>query len=216
MKQIAVLFFSIVLVAATSNMAVAQDAQTFVIGRTGVQDDATATYRYTELFQQRGRWIFPDIGYIDFADAKQYREYFIGAGAVLFTSKRITIIEEGYLDKAAGPASGDALYFQPWTLVAVNLTPKLNGEVVYFPYLPLNKAGRIQHVLERAKLEYDFKRFKVGAGYGAYQYGDGPWSNRPFVTTTLKGGKLGDLELWLQRMSSNHTQLQVRYAKMFR
>ncbi len=212
------LFFAIAMVV-LANSAFAQDepkTQTFVVARTGVQNDAQTTYRYAEVFQQRGRWIFPDVGYIDFADAKQYREYFVGAGAVLFTSKRITIIEEGYLDKAVGSASGDALYFQPWTLVAVSITPKLSGEVVYFPYLPLNKAARIQHVLERAKLEYDFKHFKVGAGYGAYQYGDGPWTNRPLVTTTLKGGKLGDLELWLQRIPGDHIQLQVRYLKIFK
>lgn len=203
-------------VSLTCGTAMAQDTQTFVIGRTGVGDDAKTTYRIVEVFQQRGRWIFPDVGYIDFADPKQYREYFVGAGAVLFTSKRITIIEEGYLDKAAGPASGDALYFQPWTLVAISITPKLGAEVVYFPYLPLNKAARIQHVLERAKLEYDFKHVKVGGGYAAYQYGEGPWSNRPFVSTTLKGGKLGDLELWLQRMPGDHVQVQVRYAKIFR
>lgn len=215
MRKLIGLFFFIIF-ASFSSIAVAQDTQTFVVARTGVQDDAKSTYRYAEVFQQRGRWIFPDVGYIDFVDAKQYREYFVGAGAVLFTSKRITIIEEGYLDKAAGPASGGALYFQPWTLVAVTVTPKLSGEVVYFPYLPLNKAARIQHVLERAKLEYDFKHFKIGAGYGAYQYGDGPWTNRPLVTTTLKGGHLGDLELWLQRMPGDHVQLQVRYAKIFK
>lgn len=186
-----------------------------MIGRTGVQDNAKTTYRFVEVFQQRGRWIFPDGGYIDFADAGKYREIFLGAGAVLYNSKRLTVIEEGYIDKATGPASGGATYFQPWTLVGYRITPKLGSEVVYFPYLPLNKAGRIQHVIERAKLEYDFKHLKVGGGYGAYQFGDNAWQNKPFITTTLKGGRLGNLELWLQRMPSDHAQLQVRYAKIF-
>ena len=66
-----------------------------------------------------------------------------------------------------------------------------------------------------AKVEYDFKHFKAGAGYGAYQLGDGPWQNKPFLTATLKAGKLGNFELWLQRLPGNDAQLQVRYAKAF-
>jgi len=94
--------------------------------------------------------------------------------------------------------------------------PKLGGEVVYFPYLPLNKAGRMQHVLERAKLEYSFKHFKAGGGYGAYQFGDSPWQNKPFITSTLKCGRFGNLELWLQKMPRGNPQVQVRYEKTFR
>src|SRR3989344_3890479 len=152
MKRLTVISFLSIVFSALTSTVMAQDTETFVIGRTGVRDDAKTTYHIVEVFQQRGRWIFPDVGYIDFADPKQYREFFVGAGAVLFTSKHITIIEEVYLDKAAGPASGNALYFQPWTLVVFNLAPKLSGEAVYFLYLPLNKAARIQHVIERVKL----------------------------------------------------------------
>ena len=41
-------------------------------------------------------------------------------------------------------SSGGAFYLQPWMLVAYNLTRRLGAQAVYFPYLPLNKAGRIQ------------------------------------------------------------------------
>ena len=216
MKNLMSLFFAISTLVLMTNVASAQDqptTQTFVVVRVGTSGGA---YHYVEVFQQRGRWIFPDVGYIDFDQAKQYREYFVGAGAVLFSSKHLTVIEEGYLDKAAGPSSGDALYFQPWTLVAFSLTPKLGAEAVYFPYLPLNKAARIQHVLERAKLEYDFKHFKLGGGYGAYQFGDGPWQNKPFVSGTIKVGKMGDVELWLQRSGNGDALIQVRYGKTFK
>src|SRR5260221_10766 len=91
-------------------------AQTILLARTGVQDRAR-TYELVEAFQVRGRWIVPDGGYIDFADGGKYRELFIGGGAVLVNTKHFTIIEEGYLDKATGPTSGGALYFQPWTLI---------------------------------------------------------------------------------------------------
>ena len=101
----------------------------------------------------------------------------------------------------------------PWSYIGYRLTPRLGGETSYFPYLPINKAGRIQHVLERAKLEYDFKRVKLGGGYAAYRYGNDSWQNKPFVTTTLKAGYLGNVEFWLQRMPVNQVQLQVRYSK---
>ena len=168
-----------------------------------------------ETFQVRGRWVFPDLGYIDFGKS-DYKELFVGAGATLVSSKHLTLIEEGYFVQAVGSTSGDARYFQPWTYIGWNIAPKLGGEAVYFPYLPLNKAGRIQHVLERAKMEYDFKHWKLGAGYAAYQFGDGEWQNKPFITTTLKAGKLGNLEIWLQKMPTKTAQVQVRYAKVFR
>lgn len=58
----------------------------------------------------------------------------------------------------------------PWTLLDVRFTPALTGEVVYFPYLPLNSSAHFQHVLERAKVELaPGKTWKFGAGYGAYQ-----------------------------------------------
>ena len=35
----------------------------------------------------------------------------------------------------------------------LRLTDRLGSEAVYFPYIPLNEAGRTRHVLERAKSE---------------------------------------------------------------
>ncbi len=210
---------SLFVLATLSGVASAQttnQVETFVIARTGIANDGQRTYDYVEVFQQRGKWIYPDVGYIDFADGGRYRELFIGAGAVLVNSKHLTVIGEGYVAQATGPASDGAMYFQPWTLIAYRLAKKIGGEVVYFPYLPLNKAGRIQHVVERATLEYDFKHFRAGGGYGAYKYGEGVWQNKPFVTTTLKAGRFGNVELWLQKMPQGHAQVQIRYAKIFR
>jgi hypothetical protein len=198
----------------TASAQSANSAETFVIARTGIMN-GQQTYNLVEVFQQRGRWIYPDVGYIDFAAAGKYREIFAGAGAMLLNSKRFTVIEEGFIDQTTGPASKGATYFQPWTYVGCRLTKKIASETVYFPYLPLNKAGRIQHVLERAKLEYGFKHLKVGGGYGAYKFGDDKWQNKPFVTTTLKAGRFGNIELWLQKMPQGHAQVQIRYAKVF-
>ncbi len=92
----------------------------------------------------------------------------------------------------------------------VRFSSRLTGEVVYFPYIRLNRSAHFQHVLERAKVEYaPSKAWKLGAGYGAYQYGGQPWQNKPFVTTTL-GTNVGSFEFWLQKMPGG-AQVQLRY-----
>ena len=191
--------------------AFAQNSVT-LIGRMSMRN--RATQHYLEVIETRGRWIPIDIGYIDFGRS-DYREYFFGGGGVVFKSNNLVIVQEGYLDQTAGTASGSALYFQPFTVVSCGLTDKISGQVVYFTYLPLNKAGRLQYVLETSKLEYNFKHFKAGGGYGAYRYGDEPWQHKPFVTATLKCGRLGDVEFWLQRLPGNHAQAQIRFSKTF-
>lgn len=181
--------------------------KTIVDLRLGMRD--AATYHYVEVFQVRDRWIFPDIGYVDFGSDK-YREFFTGGGRKPFVSKPITIIEELYFEQATGPAR----WLVPWTLVSYNLTPKLGGEAVYFTYLPLNQAGRIQQVIDHATLQYSFfPSFKAGAGYGAYQFGSDQWQHKPFVTATLtpSQGKFGSFEFWVQKLSGGGTQAQFRY-----
>ena len=189
---------------------------TIIDARVGVTDESpyAATYHLVEVFQFHGRWIVPDVGYIDFADAKHYREWFVGAGYKLLVTKYVTVAEELYFVQAAGPESESAKYLQLWTGVFYTFTSKFGGETAFFPYIPLNRAGRKQWVLERTKLEYAFiPALKVGAGYGAYQLGDELWQHKPFVTTTLApvGGKFGSLELWYQWLPDGKGQVQIRY-----
>ncbi len=197
---------------------------TTIIGRMGMRN--AATYHFFEAFQtHHGKWIYPDVGYVDFGK-NGYWEFFLGGGAVIHDSKRFTLIHEGFLDRAQGPKSLSATYYQPWTLFVYRISRRVIGDTVYFPYLPLNKPARIQHVLERAKLEYDFKHFKLGGGYGGYQYGEENWQHKPFATWTLKAGSLGELELWLQRIPrssilgnnarGSFVQAQIRLAKTFK
>ena len=180
--------------------------------RTGVRTDAphSGTYHYVEFFQLRGNWIYPDFGYIDF-NGTGYREVSVGAGRTLYHSDRATIAEELYFDQAVGPDAKSARYLQPWTLVDLNITKKLTTETVYFPYLPLNQSARIQHVLERAKVEYQVaKHVKVGGGYAGYKYGDGEWQSKPMIATTVST-KAGSFEFWLQKMPGGG-QVQIRYT----
>lgn len=203
---IALLFSSLSAFAQSNN-----DTLSFFIARTGIRTDSphVGTYHYGEFFQIRGNWIYPDVGYIDFASGT-YREFFIGAGRTLYNGKHATFVEELYFDQATGPAAHGARYLMPWTLFDYRFTPKVTAEAVYFPYLPLNKSARIQHVIERAKVEYGVAKWlKVGGGYGAYQYGNDSWQNKPLVTTTFLT-KAGSFEIWLQKMPGG-AQVQLRY-----
>ena len=179
--------------------------------RTGVRPERT--YNLVEGFLVHNRLIVPDVGYIDFGDGKNYREWFAGGGYKVFASKNLTVIEEVYIAFASGPESGGAVYFWPWTGINFTLSPKLGGEAVIFPYIPLNKAGTGQWVVERIKLEYTLSPlFKFGGGYGAYQFGDDRWQHRPFITATITpfGGKFGSFEAWLQKFADG-AQIQGRY-----
>jgi hypothetical protein len=80
----------------------------------------------------------------------------------------------------------------------------------------LNDAGRDQHILERAKLEYDFGRIKFGGGYAGLKSGTSAWKSKPFVTATIKAGSIGAIELWLQQLPGDRLTVHVRYAKTFR
>jgi len=182
---------------------------TFIIARMGMRN--AATYHLVELLQVRGRWYAPDFLYIDYGK-NDYHELFVGVGRTLVQSKRFSLANGCYFDSAVGQAANGAKYLLPWTYVTYQLTNKIGGEAYYLPYLPLNSAGTLQHLLERAKLEYSWTHFKLGSGYSGYQSGGGPWQSRPFLTGTVRGGRLGDFEVWVQRLQQNKLQLQLRYA----
>jgi len=80
-----------------------------LIARTGFRADAphASTYHFVEFLQSRGKWIYPDLGYIDFSHGN-YREFFLGAGRTIWTGKSATLVEELYFDQAIGPAAKSA------------------------------------------------------------------------------------------------------------
>jgi hypothetical protein len=175
-----------------------------------------ATFHFLDMVQTRGRLILPDIGYDDFGKSN-YRELFGGGGAVVYPGKHFAWIQECYFARALGKVADGASYLQPWTLVVYSISnTHFLGEALYFTYLPLNQAARVQYVLDRAKLEHEWHRFKLGAGYAGYQWAQTQWQNKPFVTVTLKAGGVGSLEFWLQRIPGNSLQFQLRYAGVFR
>ena len=198
--------------APASSETPARPTTTIVLARTGERLDTpnVASIHYFEFLQVRNRWIYPDIGYIDFGH-NNYREMFIGGGRTLIDSKFATWDQELLYDQATGPAAGSARYLQPWMMVRLRFTPKFTNETSYFVNLPLNDSARIEHILERAKLEYLLKKhWKIGAGYAGRKFADTAWQNKPFITTTLLTSA-GAFEFWLQRVP-NGAQVQFRYA----
>jgi hypothetical protein len=197
-----------------SVLAIEATAQsTVAIARIGFNEDAT-TQRFAEVFHQAGDWVFPDVGYVDFG-GRDYRELFAGVGRTLFNSSKLTVVGVSYYVHAAGSASAGAKYLMPWGLAAYRPWRNISGETVYFLYLPLTDAATLQHVIERAKLEYGWRRLKAGGGYGAYQRRGAEWQHRPFVTFTVSPPKVGDVEVWLQRTPQGGAQVQLRFQRGF-
>ena len=199
-----------------ATMAVPARAQapneTLLLLRTATDRGA---YHFAGVSHKRGRLIALDIGYIDFDNPKLHREMWIGGGGVPFEGRRGFLITEGFLARAFGEHANGALYFQPYFLGSYRLAPSVPLEASYLAYVPLNDAGRAQHLLEHVKLEYDFARLKAGAGYSAYKFGDEAWQHKPFITATLNVGALGNFEFWLQRVPDDQLAVQFRYAKVF-
>jgi len=201
----------------TSNGTGNQDVtSTILILRTGQSLDSpyVNTYHYFELLQGRGKWVYPDLGYVDYSHGN-YREVWIGAGRTLYNGERVTLSETFYFVQALGSAAGSARYLWPLTNLQFRFAPKLTSETLYWPYVPLNDSARIQHVLERSKLEYAIsKRWNAGVGYGGYKYGDSEWEHKPFLTSTIST-KAGAFEFWLQKMPDG-AQVQLRYTLVYK
>jgi hypothetical protein len=186
--------------------------KSFFLARTGKRVTAPdiEIIHYLEFFQIRKKWIHPDIGYVDFAH-DNYREFFIGGGRTLYDGRFATWDQELLYLQATGPAARSASYLQPWSMLRVQLAPKLTSEMVYFLYLPLNDTARFHQVIERAKLEYALEnRWKIGAGYAGTKPVGGRWLNKPFLTMTIST-KAGAFEFWLQKISGGE-QVEARYA----
>jgi hypothetical protein len=197
---------------AQDQVAAEPKTATIVMARWGerTESNAFSTYHFVEVFQVRRNWIYPDVGYVDFGH-NNYREFFAGGGYTFYKGRQITAIGELFYEQSLGPAVHSARWLVPWTELQYRITPRLGGEAVYFAYAPLNSTAKVEHIFDRAKLEYKIKsRWKIGAGYAGKIIENSPWQNKPFLTTTFNTRE-GDLEFWLQRLPQNAMQIQVRY-----
>lgn len=81
----------------------------------------------------------------------------------------------------------------------------------------MTSGGQLQHVLDRAKVEYSLSDyFRMGAGYAAYQTHGVAWQNRPLVTMTVAPPRLGEIEFWVQRIPGRGAQVHVRYQRVLK
>jgi hypothetical protein len=181
------------------------------IARTGEQFQAphVLTYRLLEFEQMRGRWIYPDLGVVDFGHG-DYRESFLGGGAVYYHGKITTLSQELYFVQDTGSTAHSARYLWVWPIADFQFKPRLGAHAVVFPYVPLNGAARAQYNVDRAKVEYAVNRgFTMGGGYSSSKTGGSAWQNKPFLTTTVTTRE-GAVEFWLQKVPGGG-QLQMRY-----
>jgi hypothetical protein len=195
--------------------AAAASAQVNIaIARIAFKD--VTTQRFVQMIHESKQgWIFPDVGYVDFG-GDVYREFFAGAGRTLHRSPKLTLIGMVYYQQAAGPASDAARYVVPWSLVSCHPSARVQCEAVYFQYLPLTARAQVQHVLERAKVEYALlPRLRAGGGYAAFYTHGIDWQNRPFFTATVSPPRVGDIEVWVQHLPNRGAQVQLRFMRVF-
>jgi hypothetical protein len=212
MKRIWTILALCLLLAPT--MAAAQDDSTLSIVRVGTDRGA---YHYVEVVEQHKRWIAFDTGYIDFNQAKQYRELYLGTGRQFVATKNLSVIGITFFDQANGAVAGRASSLIPWVLVDYSIAKRLASEANYFVYVPLNTAARKQSVLEHAKVEYTVaKHLRGGVGYAGQSFGNDAWQNKPFATVTIAnlGHSIGDVEMWAQRLPGHGSSFQVRWNRL--
>jgi len=77
---------------------------TIVMARWGERAESPAinTYHFVDVFQVRGKWVYPDIGYVDFGHIN-YREFFAGGGYSLLNGKHVAAVGELLYEQALGP-----------------------------------------------------------------------------------------------------------------
>src|ERR1039457_268818 len=76
------------------------------IVRTGEQLQAphVLTYHMVEYAQQRGRWIYPDVGYYDEGHG-DVRQWFVGVGAEIYHGEHAIWTQELYFTQGTGSAA---------------------------------------------------------------------------------------------------------------
>ena len=122
------------------------------------------TYRVAEWAQMHGRWILPDIGYYDTGYAKN-QIWFTGAGGDIFHSKHLDWEQELYVSQEAGPESTNKRSLWVWPVFDARFRPRLTGQFVAYPTIPLDRAQRSSFDVDRTKIEWAATyHWKAGAG----------------------------------------------------
>jgi hypothetical protein len=174
-----------------------------------LQSPHVVTYRVAEWEQIRGRWILPDVGYYDTGYGKD-QIWFTGAGGDVLHSRHVDWQQELYFSQEAGPASANKRSLWVWPVLDVRFRPRLTGQFVPYPTIPLDLAQRSSFDVDRAKVEWAASsHWQAGVGYAGGLCGSRTWQNHPFLTVT-RTTRVGKVEAWLEQISGG-AEVQLRY-----
>jgi hypothetical protein len=166
-----------------------------------LQSPHIVTYRVFEWEQMRGRWIAPDVGYYDTGYGKD-QIWFAGAGGEVVHSKHVDWVQELYVLQEAGPESTDKRFMWLWPVLDFRFRPRVTGELVAYPTIPLDRAQRWAYDVDRSKIEWAATSHCLGASSSC--------QHSPFLTVT-RATRAGNFEVWLQRVPTG-AQVQLRYT----
>ena len=152
---------------ATLAIAVTGQTNVNIIARTGVTSGGDLSYHLFEVYLEKGRWIPVDVGTMGFPDGRT-AEVFVGGGRKMIVKEKFYWTSELYFDKEVGEKTSGGAYLQPWNLMGGSVTKRIKWQAVAFPYIPLNKVGTFQLVVERIQATVDTKSGKVGGGFCGY------------------------------------------------
>ncbi|HEY2857549.1 MAG TPA: hypothetical protein VGJ21_03985 [Terracidiphilus sp.] len=197
---------------AWANQAEKSEVSDILILRTGEELNAphVFTYHVVEWEHVRGRWILPDMGYVDNGYGRD-QTWFVAGGAKALVTQHLDWTQELFVTQEAGPDSHNKRSMRLWPIVNVRLPNRLSSQMVPYPTVPLDAAQRWSIDIDRAKLEWTANtRWVAGVGYSGGLNKNRDWASRPFLTTTRRT-PAGSFEFWLERMPGG-AQLQVRYV----
>jgi len=156
--------------------------ETTFVARAGerMQKPVNTTYRQLEISQQRGSWIYPDVGYYDSGHTSD-QLWFLGAGREFIVNKHVDWTQIVYVEQEVGRDARNQRAIWIWPVLNLQFTPRLSSETVLYPTIPINRSQRWEFDLDRSKMEYALNPLlRVGAGYSATVGAECAWQNRPF------------------------------------
>lgn len=188
----------------------AQEKIAHIISRVGVEAKAGATYTYNAVWIEDGKKVDVDAGYLTYPGISTGEAY-IGAGYTLIAKENFFFVFEGLVDFETGNKTAHGVYFQPWIAFG-GKCKKLNYGGVIFPYLPLNKAGAKQLVIENITLSTKIPGGNLEGGYAAYASDAAGYHNKPFIGFTPNWKPLNNITIWYQRDTKTHGNIiQIRF-----
>lgn len=172
----------------------------------------SAAYNFAEVIHEYDNGLLTGAGWTSSDTPDNNREVYGGAGAA-FDLLGVKVLAIAFVDQTAGKETDAQTSLVPW-LVATRKVGSVISTANYFAYTPIGDGAETLHVLEHAKAEYDFGRYRAGAGYAATKSGDAPWQHKPFVSVTRET-RIGAFEVWAQRPAEGQSTFQLRYSRTF-